>query len=44
MVKGKRQKAKGFYVYYDYVVVWAVKCVLTFMAKAIQPSTVYGNT
>jgi hypothetical protein len=32
---GRRQKAAGFYVYYWYVVVWAVKFVLTFMATAI---------
>jgi hypothetical protein len=25
IAKGRRQKAEGFYVYYWYVVVWAVK-------------------
>jgi Flp pilus assembly protein TadB len=47
--EGRRQKAEGFYVYYWYVVVWAVKSVLT-LATAItynlatyQPATIHGQ-
>jgi hypothetical protein len=36
IAKGRRQKAEGFYVYYWYVVVLAVKSVLTFMVIAIK--------
>ncbi len=34
--EGTRQRAEGFYVYYWYVVVSAVKSALTFMATAIS--------
>ncbi len=34
--EGKRQRTEGFYVYYWYVVVWAVKSVLSFMATGIR--------
>jgi hypothetical protein len=37
IAKGRRQKAQGFYVYYWYVVVSAVRAVLTFMATARTP-------
>jgi hypothetical protein len=34
--EGRGQRAESFYVYYWYVVVWAVKSVLTFVATAIN--------
>ncbi|MEW6497584.1 MAG: hypothetical protein AB1589_34540 [Cyanobacteriota bacterium] len=38
IANGRRHKAEGFYVFYWYVVVWAVKSVLSFMATAITLS------
>jgi hypothetical protein len=36
IAKGRRKRAEGFYVYYWYMVIWAVKSVLIFMATAID--------
>jgi hypothetical protein len=44
--EGKRlQRAEGFYVYYYYVVVSAIKSVPTFMGRAIEryDSLPYGG-
>jgi hypothetical protein len=38
IAKGRRQRAEGFYVDYEYGVVSAIKSVLTFMATAILDS------
>jgi hypothetical protein len=35
-IYSRRQKAQGFYVYYFYVVISAVRSVLTLMATAIH--------
>jgi hypothetical protein len=38
IAKGRRKRAEGFYVYYWYLVISAIKSVLTFMATAISSS------
>jgi len=35
IAKGRRKRAEGFYVYYWYLVISAIKSALTFMATAI---------
>jgi hypothetical protein len=44
IAKGRRKRAEGFYVYYWYLVISAIKSVLTFMATAISYKNVFKGS